>query len=84
MGRYFIGIAILAICAGGLAIGLHGFPLWLQSVGYLAAAVYIIGRSFFVSVGYLRGNRISGPRLALFPRSWQRWIMDEAPGKDKK
>jgi hypothetical protein len=83
MKSYLIGIAILAFCAALLAYGLHGFPLWLQRVGCLVVAVYMVGRSLFVSIGYLRGNPISGRRLALFPRSWQRWIMDEEPGKDK-
>jgi hypothetical protein len=84
MKKYLTGIAILAIGAALLAYGLHGFPLWLQWVGYLVGATYIIGGSLFLSIGYVRGNHISRPQLALFPRSWQRWIMDEEPGRDKK
>jgi hypothetical protein len=84
MRRYFIGIAILAACASLLAIGLHGFPLWLRMVGYFFGALYLVGGSAYFTIQIAKGRSLRGPQLDLFPRSWQRWILDEPDTASQK
>ncbi len=82
MQRYWIGIAILVSCAGLLVYRLTpGFPLWLQWAGFFVVAVYLLGGSIYLSIRYIKGDRISGGQLGLYPRSWRRWMLDERDDK---
>ncbi len=77
MRKYLVGIAILAICAGLLAIGMLRFPLWLRVLGFFLGALYLIGGSAYLAIRYFKGDRMRGTQLGLYPRIWQRWILDE-------
>jgi len=77
MRKYFVGIAILVSCACLLAFGLHGFLEWLRDIGFSIAALYFVGGSVYLTIRFARGDKIRGPQLGLFPKSWQRWILDE-------
>ena len=87
--KWLIGFAILAFCALMLAFGVStGIPLRAKEAGWAIYALVLFGGSLYLILRYLilgprRGSGRSFGQIALFPRSWQRWILDEPQEKSK-
>ncbi len=84
MRKWVVGFALLGLCAILLLLGtIHGFPAWLQWIGWALIALYVLGGSTNLLVRSLREQdvqcrrRIYAGQIAFLPRSWQRWILDE-------
>jgi len=80
MRKWLIGIAILAVYAALLAVGPLG-PLWVKAAGFSVFFLYLVAGSVYLAIRFARGERIEGPQLGLFPKSWQRWMLDEPDPK---
>jgi len=75
-------IFILVLCIAILFCGLaFGTPRWLQLAGFIFFAVYLFGGSLYLLLRPKQDRRQNWGQMALLPRSWQRWFLDEPVGK---
>ena len=76
--KWFVGFAILALCASVAALGLsHGLPEWLQDLGWALNLLFLLGGSVWILwLYYKNGGKWFG-QLGILPKSWVHWVLDE-------
>ncbi|HVC45688.1 MAG TPA: hypothetical protein VND90_00450 [Terracidiphilus sp.] len=75
--KWFVSLAILAVCAFFFALGLsRGFPEWLRDLGWAFYLVLMVGGSIWFLYS-LKRRRMPFGQLGFIPQSWARWVLDK-------
>ena len=85
MKKMLLQLLVAAAWVSVIAYGASGanLPLWLQQTGLFLFAIYLVGGSLYL----LLKPKYAGQRwgqAGLFPRSWQRWFLDDHAERVRK
>ncbi|HUX44423.1 MAG TPA: hypothetical protein VMV57_06700 [Terracidiphilus sp.] len=82
--KWFVSLAILAVCAFFFALGLsRGFPEWLRHLDWAFYLVLMVGGSIYFLYS-LKRRRIHFGQSGFIPQSWARMVLDEPKSSENQ